>query len=182
MQIWKGPPAGANSLHNENDDHNVEADEIQLCCLACHEGEAVREECKAKAPSLRGRSSVAQSCPTVCDPWTVARQAPLSTGFPRQEYWSGLPLPSPPRSCSEQPPPRPSSERISCHWLTTVSSVSRMREDARSLKLFLQYLPRANAESFKAGFPHTAASGLPEPGSRKWTLPWNASIPMMANA
>ena len=23
-------------------------------------------------------------------PWTVAHQAPLSTGFPRQEYWSGL--------------------------------------------------------------------------------------------
>ena len=28
-------------------------------------------------------------------PWTVAYQAPLSMGFPRQEYWSGLPLPSP---------------------------------------------------------------------------------------
>ena len=28
-------------------------------------------------------------------PWTVANQAPLSIGFPRQEYWSGLPLPSP---------------------------------------------------------------------------------------
>ena len=28
-------------------------------------------------------------------PWTVARQAPLSLGFPRQEYWSGLPFPSP---------------------------------------------------------------------------------------
>ena len=27
-------------------------------------------------------------------PWTVTCQAPLSTGFPRQEYWSGLPLPS----------------------------------------------------------------------------------------
>ena len=27
--------------------------------------------------------------------WTVARQAPLSMGFPRQEYWSGLPFPSP---------------------------------------------------------------------------------------
>ena len=26
-------------------------------------------------------------------PWTVALQAPLSTGFPRQEYWSGLPFP-----------------------------------------------------------------------------------------
>ena len=28
-------------------------------------------------------------------PWTSARQAPLSTGFSRQEYWSGLPFPSP---------------------------------------------------------------------------------------
>ena len=27
-------------------------------------------------------------------PWTVGYQAPLSTGFPRQEYWSGLPFPS----------------------------------------------------------------------------------------
>ena len=27
--------------------------------------------------------------------WTVAHQAPLSTGFSRQEYWSGLPFPSP---------------------------------------------------------------------------------------
>ena len=28
-------------------------------------------------------------------PWTVARQAPLSIGFPRQQYWSRLPVPSP---------------------------------------------------------------------------------------
>ena len=28
-------------------------------------------------------------------PWTVAHQAPPSMGFPRQEYWSGLPFPSP---------------------------------------------------------------------------------------
>ena len=28
-------------------------------------------------------------------PWAVARQAPLSMGFPRQEHWSGLPFPSP---------------------------------------------------------------------------------------
>ena len=27
--------------------------------------------------------------------WTIAPQGPLSMGFPRQEYWSGLPLPSP---------------------------------------------------------------------------------------
>ena len=28
-------------------------------------------------------------------PWTETHQAPLSTGFPRQEYWSGLPFPPP---------------------------------------------------------------------------------------
>ena len=28
-------------------------------------------------------------------PWTVAHQAPLSMGFPRQVYYSGLPFPSP---------------------------------------------------------------------------------------
>ena len=63
-------------------------------------------------------------------PWTAAHQAPLSTGFFRQEYWSGLPFPSPlrdmylyhflsdtelaPRSCDRgaQPQrPRPISRR-----------------------------------------------------------------------
>ena len=34
-------------------------------------------------------------CPTLATPSTVARQAPLSMEFPRQEYRSGLPLPSP---------------------------------------------------------------------------------------
>ena len=29
------------------------------------------------------------------NPWIAARQAPLSMKFPRQEYWSGLPFPSP---------------------------------------------------------------------------------------
>ena len=30
----------------------------------------------------------------IVTPWTAARQAPLSMGFSRQEYWSGLPFPS----------------------------------------------------------------------------------------
>ena len=38
---------------------------------------------------------VAQSCPALGDPWTVAPQAPLSMGFSRREYWSELPFPSP---------------------------------------------------------------------------------------
>ena len=37
---------------------------------------------------------VTQSCPTAT-PWTVAHQAPLSKGFSRQEYWSGLSYPPP---------------------------------------------------------------------------------------
>ena len=38
---------------------------------------------------------VTKSCLTFANPWSVARQAPLSMGFSRQEYWSGLPFPSP---------------------------------------------------------------------------------------
>ena len=38
---------------------------------------------------------VAKSCPTLVTPWTVAHQAPLSMGFSGQQYWSGLPFPSP---------------------------------------------------------------------------------------
>ena len=38
---------------------------------------------------------VAQSCLTLCNPLDVARQAPLSMGSSRQEYWSGLSFPSP---------------------------------------------------------------------------------------
>ena len=36
-----------------------------------------------------------RSCPTLCNPWAVARQAPLSMGFSRHGYWSGLPCPPP---------------------------------------------------------------------------------------
>ena len=37
-------------------------------------------------------SEVAQSYQTVCDLWTVAHQAFPSTGFSRQEHWSGVPF------------------------------------------------------------------------------------------
>ena len=45
-------------------------------------------------------------------PWTVARQAPLSMGFSRQEHWSGLPCPPP----GDLPDPRLelSSLTVSC--------------------------------------------------------------------
>ena len=42
-----------------------------------------------------GGGLVTQLCLTLATPWTVACQAPLSMGFSRQEYWGGLPFPSP---------------------------------------------------------------------------------------
>ena len=42
---------------------------------------------------------VTQSCLTLCNPWTVTQQTPLSMEFSRQEYWSGLAI-SYSRACS----------------------------------------------------------------------------------
>ena len=42
-----------------------------------------------------GGGLVAKLCLTLVTPWTVACQAPLSMGFSRQEYWSGLSFLSP---------------------------------------------------------------------------------------
>ena len=44
---------------------------------------------------VKSESEVSQSCPTPSDPMDCSLPAPPSMGFSRQEYWSGLPLPSP---------------------------------------------------------------------------------------
>ena len=46
-------------------------------------------------PNNGGGGLVPKSSPALVTQWAVVHQAPLSTGFPRQEYWSGLPFPSP---------------------------------------------------------------------------------------
>ena len=50
-------------------------------------------------------------------PWTVAFQAPLSMGFPRQEYWSGLPFPSP--GDLSDPEIEPASRALAGRFFTT---------------------------------------------------------------
>ena len=50
-------------------------------------------------------------------PWTVAHQAPLSMGFPRKEYWTGLPFPSP-RSLTN-PGIKPMSPALAVGLFTT---------------------------------------------------------------
>ena len=64
---------------------------------------------------------VGQSCLTLATPWTVARQAPLSMGFSRQEYWSGQPFPSPGDL------PNPGKPRVSCHNAKKTSRVLLQR-------------------------------------------------------
>ena len=73
--------------------------------------------------------------------WTVAHQAPLSMGFSRQEYWSGLPFPSPgdlpdpgikPRSpalqadaLTSEPPGKPRTVVIKLYFIPQGSSAGR---------------------------------------------------------
>ena len=60
---------------------------VTIPYFADWEIEAQRGEC-----AVLSRFSRARLCATL---WTAACQAPLSVGFSRQEYWSGLPVPSP---------------------------------------------------------------------------------------
>ena len=57
--------------------------------------------------------------------WTVAHQAPPSMGFSRQEYWSGVPFPSPgdlPNSGIEPGPPALQADTLTSELLLLLSS------------------------------------------------------------
>ena len=66
-------------------------------------------------------------------PWTIDCQAPLSMGFPRHEYWSGLPFPSP----GDLPTPgiKPPSTALAGGFFTTEPSGKPFQ-----LKVFLNFL------------------------------------------
>ena len=73
--------------------------------------------------------------------WTVARQAPLSMGFSRQEYWSGLPCPLPgdlPNPGIE--PASLMSPALAGGFFTTI---------ATWVALLIGYTPIQNKKSFK---------------------------------
>ena len=70
-----------------------------------------------------GDGFVAKSCLMLVTPWTVACQAPLSMGFSRQEYWSGLPPPGnlPDPGIKLVPPvSQADSLSLSHHWLLKI--------------------------------------------------------------
>ena len=51
--------------------------------------------CLLQCTKVKSESEVTQSCRFLATPWTAAFQAPPSIGLSRQEYWSGVPSPSP---------------------------------------------------------------------------------------
>ena len=57
-------------------------------------------------------------------PWSVGHQAPLSMGFSRQEYWSGLPFP-PPRDLPD-PGIKPRSPALQANSLPTETGVHQI--------------------------------------------------------
>ena len=65
-------------------------------------------------------------------PWTVAHQAPLSMGFPRQEYWRGFPFP-PPGNLA-YPEIKPVSPTLAGGFFTTQPPGKPMRNSYRESK------------------------------------------------
>ena len=67
--------------------------------------------------SVGGGGLVAKLYSALATAWTVALQAPLSMGFPRQEYWNGLPFPPP--GDLPHPEMEPSSLALAGAFFTT---------------------------------------------------------------
>ena len=66
-------------------------------CFGCVTQGQLLSYALSQVPCLQSESEVKSLSPVqiFSSPWTVACQVPPSMGFSRQEYWSGLPLPSP---------------------------------------------------------------------------------------
>ena len=60
-------------------------------------------------------------------PWTFACQTLLSMGFPRQEYWSGLPFPFP------KDPPDPGIDSVSPSWRQILHQLSHEGSHGRNV-------------------------------------------------
>ena len=91
-----------------------------------------------------------QSCPTLCHPWTVARQAPLSMGFSRQEPWSGVAVPS--SRGSSRPRNWTHVSRLSCTVAGSLPTEPSGKPPTSSYPTFKTLL--------KSSFPPLTASSL----------------------
>ena len=112
--------------------------------------------------------------------WTVTHQAPLSVGFPRQEYWSGLPFPPPVGRAvwpTSQPRQRHREEGVgqrragpdccSCcqgTYATVFKGRSKLTENLVALKeIRLEHEEGAPCTAIREG-AHRGSCGLEAPG------------------
>ena len=110
-------------------------------------------------------------------PWTVAHQAPLSMGFPRQEYWSGLPFPSP----EDLPNPgiKPMSPALAGGFFTTELPMLCYAKSLQSCLTLCDPRDGSHQAPPSLGFSRQELwSGLPFPSpmheSEKWK--WSRSV------
>ena len=96
-----------------------------LLKLGIHKEEPFKEEPfkekRAWSTLGGGGGLVAKLCLTLGTPWTLACHAPLSMGFPRQEYWIVLPFPSPgdlPEPRIEPRSPALQTDSLKTDWTT----------------------------------------------------------------
>ena len=95
---------------------------------------------------------VAQSCPTLCDP-VGSPPAPLSMGFSRQDYWSGLPY-SPP---GDLPHPDPGIKPMSPHCRHILYHLSHqgspfLLSTSHYHTIYLIYIPNRKKPQWARGF------------------------------
>ena len=92
-------------------------------------------------------------------PWTVACQAPLSMGFPRQEYWSGLPFPPPGDLLRDQSDVSRIASRHFTIWAT---------REAHHLQEWYNKFYKNNREGFPGG---SVVKNLPENAEDMCSIP-----------
>ena len=73
--------------------------------------------------------------------WTVAHQDPLSMGFSRQEYWSGVPFPSP--GGLPGPQTEPMSPALTSRYSTT-EPAGKPSQIASRLSIYFKYIDLTN--------------------------------------
>ena len=83
-------------------------------------GKSLKSPCYGLCDRGNKKKAVLNYVRLFAAPWTVAHQAPVSMGFPRQEDWSGLPFPSP----GDLPNPgiKPTSPVLAGEFFTTESA------------------------------------------------------------
>ena len=134
---------------------------------------------------------VAKSCPAFCNPMDCSLPVPLSMGFSRQEYWSGIPLPSP----EDLPDPElPMLSCSECYHLRSWPASQGLALPALGWALFILGPSLGQGRRAKAGgvdcpvpevqrAPHSHCPAASRPGHGEWAeggenayAPWNQRL------